>query len=195
MSLLTCGIVCGEDLGAFFHLTLSEQNWAASVHLYHCSDITFAVRTIGSEPFNGSEVGTGWCGVTCFLIKPLITIKDATKFFYYNTQLQQKNLCNIVSLSLFPFPWGFCVHLFLNMTQKIRPCKTPSFLKSYPVICQCISYIAALSSDCLAVILVGLHQPLMGMFSLVAPGYSAIAPLSSIKEITAIFSSLMNFIM
>lgn len=36
------------------------------------------------------------------------------------------------SLSLFQFPWGFCVHLFLNMTKKMSPCKTPSFLKKSP---------------------------------------------------------------
>lgn len=37
------------------------------------------------EPFNGSEVGSGWHEMACFLIKPLMTIKEAAKFFYYNT--------------------------------------------------------------------------------------------------------------
>lgn len=67
-----------EDLGAFFLLTLSEQP------VFICI-ITFAVRTIGNEPFNGSEMGTERCEMTCFLIKPLMAIKYATRFFYYNT--------------------------------------------------------------------------------------------------------------
>lgn len=71
-------IVCGKDLGAFFLLTVSEQPVFISI-------TTFAVRTIGNEPFNGSEMGTGRCEMTCFLIKTLMTIKYATRFFYYNT--------------------------------------------------------------------------------------------------------------
>lgn len=50
-------IVCGKDLGAFFLLTVSEQPVFISI-------TTFAVRTIGNEPFNGSEVGTGRCEMT-----------------------------------------------------------------------------------------------------------------------------------
>lgn len=46
-----------KDLGAFFLLTLSEQP------VFVCI-ITFAVRTIGNEPFNGSEMGTGRCEMT-----------------------------------------------------------------------------------------------------------------------------------
>lgn len=73
-----------------------------------------------------------------FLIKTLMTIKYATRFFYYNTWLHQEYLWNIVSLSLLIF-LNLFVHLFLNMIRKIRP----SFVKSYPVLCQCISPSAA----------------------------------------------------
>lgn len=70
VSLLLCEmVVCDGDLGTFFHLTLSgEKKWATSVHLYYCSDITFAVRRINNKPVNDSEVGIGWYEMACFLI-------------------------------------------------------------------------------------------------------------------------------